>query len=347
MSRLVPVTEVVRSGRIESVHLGAAVVADRTGRVCTAAGDPSTSAYLRSAAKPVQLLTMLELGLERRFELEPAELAVCAASHGGEPGHVQTVRALLGRAGLDESSLRCGPLPPLDPDARAAAASGGGVLQVHNNCSGKHAAMLITCANNGWELEGYCAPDHPLQRAIRARVGELCGRHPEVGVDGCGVPTFFMDLAAAARMTAELTALAEEGGDANRVVKAMTGCPWYTSGSRRLAYLVMAAAPGLLAKEGAEGLFVVGIPAVRSRWGEAVALAVKVLDGAGEDARGRDPGVVTALASIGALSSAESDALAAASAPAMRTASGRPVGVVRGVLRLPATPGQPSSFAPS
>ena len=123
----------------------------------------------------------------------------------------------------------------------------------------------------------------------------------------------------------------------------MTGRPWFTSGSRRLAYRVMEAAPGLLAKEGAEGLFVVGIPPSRSRWGGAAGLAVKVLDGAGEDARGRDPGVVTALTSIGALTAAESDALASAATPPVLNAAGRTVGALRGVLRLRATPAQTSS----
>ena len=332
---LTPVVEVVRSGRLESVHLGAAVAADGGGRVLASAGDPSLAAYLRSAAKPVQLLTMLRSGLERSATLTDPELAVCAASHGGEPGHVEVVKGLLDRNGLTPDHLRCGTLAPLDPEARDALARHGrepGVL--HNNCSGKHAAMVLTSRANGWPLETYLAEDHPLQQRIAGTVGALSGEPVAAGVDGCGVPTFYMTLTAAARMTASVMALAGEEGAARRVVAAMTGAPWYTSATRRLAYHLMRELPGVLAKEGAEGFFVIGLPAVRSPWGEPAAVAVKAVDGGGEDARGRDAGVVSALLSLDVASAGERRRLEALRVRPLLNAAGRAVGEIRGVLRF-------------
>jgi L-asparaginase II len=334
-SPLIALTEVVRSGKVESVHLGAAIVADGDGQIVAQAGPGELASYLRSAAKPVQLLAMLESGLEREVTLTGEELAVCAASHGGEPGHVAAVRRLLARAGLDESLLRCGAAEPLDAEARAELVRAGTAPgAVHNNCSGKHAAMLICCAANGWPLDTYLAPTHPLQERIAGRVRDLAGAEPAIGIDGCGVPTFYLSLEAAAVMTARLMASAVRDGPAARIVAAMTGHPWFTSGSRRLAFALMRSVPGVLAKEGAEGFFVVGLPAERSVWGRPVALALKVADGAGEDARGREPAVIRAVLDIAALSDDERERLEPLASPPLYNAAGRIVGVVRGVLKL-------------
>ncbi|HPW56666.1 MAG: asparaginase [Thermoanaerobaculaceae bacterium] len=334
--QLAELTEVHRSGRVESFHLGAAVVVDATGQTLASAGPPDFSTYLRSAAKPFQLLTMLDLGLERTGSFGGHELAVCAASHGGEPEHVATVRGLLARAGLGEELLQCGGHWPLDDLARETLLRNGcsAPLPIYNNCSGKHAAMLITCVANGWPLASYLEPDHPLQAHVEGVVAAMAGERPGIGADGCGVPTYFLSLASTARAVAALMALAGEEGAARRVVQAMTGYPWFTSGTHRLAYNLMRVCPGLLAKEGAEGFFAVGIPADRSPWAVPVGFVMKVFDGAGEDARGREPAVASALLSLGLVRDTERPALEALATQPLRTVAGRVVGELRGVLRL-------------
>lgn len=332
---LVRLSEVVRSGRVESIHFGAAVVSDASGSILASAGPPSLGTYLRSAAKPVQLLTMLEVGLQRHLRLTDEELAVAAASHGGETGHVATVRALLNRAGLGEDLLRCGASAPLDGIAHEALLRAGeSVSSIHNNCSGKHAAMLITCKANDWPLDSYLEPDHPLQLRIAAKVSEFAGEAAAVGVDGCGVPTFYLPLVGGARAVATLMERAEDGGEAGRVVVAMTTRPWFTSGTHRLAFRLMSLVPGLLAKEGAEGYFVVGIPRNRSPWGRAVGLAVKVIDGGGEGVRGREPAVASALLSLGVARPGEEHGLKELSRAAVVNAAGREVGEIRGLLGM-------------
>lgn len=336
VAQLAALTEVWRSGRVESRHLGAAAVVDADGRLLAWAGPPDLATYLRSAAKPFQLLTMLGHGLERALTLGGEELAVCAASHGGEPEHVAVVRGLLARAGLDEDLLQCGGHWPLEDPARDALLRDGLAvpLPVHNNCSGKHTAMLITSAANGWPLATYLAPDHPLQVHVEATLAEMAAERPGVGVDGCGVPTYFLSLAGTARAVAALMARAADSGAERRVVEAMTSHPWFTSGTHRLAFLLMRACPGLLAKEGAEGFFEVGIPADRSPWGTPVGLTLKVQDGAGEYARGREPAVASVLLSLGVVREAERPAVETLAAPPLRNVAGRVIGEIRGVLEL-------------
>ncbi len=178
----------VRTGLTESIHDVAVVAVDATGSELYRSGDPDRPLFYRSAVKPFQATVALEAGLTL-----PAEhLAVASASHGGWPVHVAIVRSILSDAGLDESALQCPPSWPLSQGAKdlQVRRSIHSPKRVFHNCSGKHAAMLGACMVQGWPIETYLDPDHPLQRRIIELVTEATGIRPEpVGIDGCGAPT--------------------------------------------------------------------------------------------------------------------------------------------------------------
>jgi L-asparaginase II len=303
--------EVVRSGFVESVHTGSAVVLAPDGTVAHAAGDPDAPMLPRSANKPLQLAGMLRAGLT----LPPPDLAVCASSHSGEPMHVRRVRDLLAGAGISADALVCPPSLPLDePAAHAVLRAGGGPERVLMNCSGKHTAMLLTCAANGWPLDGYADPAHPVQVAIRAAVEELAGQPvAAVAVDGCGAPLFGLSLRGLAAAFARLVGAAP-GSPERAVADAMRAYPELVGGTGRDVTRLMAGVPGLLAKDGAEGVFAVATP-------DGWAAAVKITDGT---ARARTPLLVDALRRTG-LHAAVLDELAAA--PVL--GGGHPVGSIR------------------
>jgi L-asparaginase II len=261
--------EVVRSGLVESRHRGVAVHVDAAGEVLWSWGDPDTVIFPRSANKPFQALGMMRAGLP----LDGAELAVVAASHSGEPIHLEAVRGILARAGLDESALQTPPSYPLDPAEHAAVLRAGGErAPILMDCSGKHAAMLLTSVVNDWPTETYLDPDHPVQQTITAIFAELTGAPPDVvGTDGCGAPL----LATSVRQLASATARVQNaaaGSDARRLVDAMLAHPEYVSGTRREELQLMRAIPGLVAKAGAESVLVVGLP-------DGSACALKIEDG--------------------------------------------------------------------
>jgi L-asparaginase II len=251
------------------------------------AGDPDAPLFPRSANKPLQAAGMVRAGLD----LDGKLLALAAASHSGEDFHVAGVRDILRRCGLGEDALACPPALPLGGQAQAALLrSGGQAGRVYMNCSGKHAAMLATCALAGWPVAGYLDPGHPLQAALRETVQELAGEPvTAVGVDGCGAPLFALSLAGVARAMRALV-LAAPGSAERRTADAMRAYPDWTSGSDRPERALMDALPGLLVKAGAEGVEAFALPDGR-------AAAYKIEDGA---ARVRPALTVAVLRALGA-----------------------------------------------
>ncbi|MGA8852277.1 MAG: asparaginase [Aeromicrobium sp.] len=264
------VAEVVRSGFVESRHRGVAVRVGPDARVLWSLGDPSTVVFPRSANKPIQALAMLRAGLPLDGEL----LALAAGSHAGESFHLAGVRAILTQAGLDESALRTPAAYPIDPHEHAdLLRSGGTRAPILMDCSGKHAAMLLTCAVNGWPLDTYLHVDHPLQVLITETFTEVTGSSPAVvGTDGCGAPLLGCSLASLASAVGGMRR-GEAGAEGDRLLEAWLSHPEYVSGTRRPERALMGAVPGLVAKWGAESVYVVGLP-------DGTAITLKIEDGA-------------------------------------------------------------------
>lgn len=263
------VAEVVRSGFVESRHRGVAVRVGPDARVMWSLGDPSTVVFPRSANKPIQALGMLRAGLPLDGEL----LALSMASHSGEAFHLAGVRAILAEAGLDESALQTPPSYPLDPHEHAdLLRDGGGRAPILMDCSGKHAAMLLTCVVNGWPIDSYLDVDHPLQLVIDGVFAELTGSLPAaIGTDGCGAPLLGCSVADLARAIGSIRR-GDAGPEADRLVAAWLAHPAHVSGTRRAERTLMEAVPGLIAKSGAESVYVVGLP-------DGSAVALKIEDG--------------------------------------------------------------------
>lgn len=260
--RLAPIAVATRSGLEESVHHGAGVAIDENGALA-GVGDPDLFVYPRSCLKPLQAHVMLGLGLE----LTDAQLAIACASHDGSSLHLDAVRSILARYDLDVTDLANVAARPYGAAARTSARlAGTEPSSLQQNCSGKHAAMLATCRINGWPIDDYLAPDHPLQVAITSGIGVLGAAVRHVGVDGCGAPTHSLTLRDVA---VAFAALAAPG---SVVARAMTSHPELVAGPTRDITLWMQAVPTLVAKEGASGVMAAGLADGR-------ALAFKIADG--------------------------------------------------------------------
>jgi len=306
-----PVAHLIRGGVVEGIHYGSVVVLGADGKVQLQLGDIEAAFYPRSALKPVQAVAMVRAGLPLDGEL----LSLTAASHSGEERHLAGTRRILELAGLTEDHLRNVTDMPFDPVVRDEWIRTGRLpSRLAQNCSGKHAAMLYTCRLNGWSLDGYLDPEHPLQQAIAEIVEDLTGqRIARVTVDGCGAPLFSISLHGLARATARITTAAEGTPEA-RVANAMREHAEMASGAGRDVAALMRAVPGLLAKDGFEGVEVAALPDGR-------AVAVKISDGAN---RARIPVTAAALARAGV-----DPALLTQFAGEPLLGGGEPVGAVR------------------
>lgn len=329
----VPLVSFTRGSLGESTHWGSIAVADTDGRLLCAAGDPGRVTIMRSAAKPFQAMAVIEAGVAERFQLAPAEIAVIASSHSGEPRHTDTVRALLARAGLAPDALQTGIHPPIHPQTRAALERAGiAPSPLHHNCSGKHCGMLCACVHQGWDRRTYRRPDHPLQRRILALIAEMAGvgeRAVVIGIDGCGVPCFGVPLAAIATAFARLGAWGPgqpHGAAAACVRAAMLAHPEMVAGEGRFDTDLMTVAGGrILGKAGAEACYGAAIV------DRGLGVALKVEDGG---ARAVPPAVAEVLRQLGALGDPEIDALGEHARPLVRNFHGEIVGEGRAVFSL-------------
>ena len=303
-----PLIEVRRGGTVESVHRGVAVVADASGRLLHAWGDPDLVTFPRSSLKPFQALSLVESGAADG--LDSAHLALACASHRAEPFQVAMVEGWLARLGRPESALVCGPAFPMGEGDLVDAARAGGKRRAFHNCSGKHCGFLAAAAAFG-RPEGYEEPHHPAQRHWMAALSDLIGREASAlprGTDGCGLPALAMTLAEAAQAAARYAALAlpDERREAavRRVLAAMREHPGHLSGRGRPTEQVVTATEGrVVLKEGAEG-FVLGFAPERG-----LGIAVKITDGA---TRGKMALFATVLGRLGLLPEARAAELARA-----------------------------------
>ncbi len=307
-----PMVEVWRGGRVESQHQGALAVVDAAGRLIAQVGDAQLVSYLRSSAKPFQLLPLVESGGAERLGFTDTELAVMAGSHSGEPQHVATVQSILSKIGLNAGALQCGIHAPLSASAaRALRQAGQEPTVLHNNCSGKHAGMLAQAVDRGLNTHNYLDPDHPIQLAIKQRLAELGGIAVDdigVGIDGCSAPCFAMPLRASALAFARLAEAGsgrQEVNSLGRVARAMMAHPEMVAGEGRLDTDLMRVVPGrAVSKGGAEGYHGAGfLRPDGSAWG----LAIKIADGDGK--RGGQPVLIEALRQLGMLDDAALTAL--------------------------------------
>lgn len=320
--------EVRRGDIVESAHYGSIAIVDSKGNLISSYGDPKVVAFLRSSAKPFQVLPFVEHGGVEYFQFSPRELSIACASHEGSDLHVETVAGIQKKIGVDESRLQCGVHMPSDVDAfRSLITNNKQPTPNQNNCSGKHTAMLAYAKMRELPLENYLDINHPIQQEILITFAEMC-KLPvsdiELGTDGCSAPNFAVPLYNAALAMARLCdprGLAEARASACRkITSAMTTHPEMISAYGEFDEQLMRVGAGkIVCKRGAEGYQIIGLlPDVLSPGSPGMGIALKVSDGDAarvsldlvHSARVRPAVTLEILCQLGVLSSEQQQALA-------------------------------------
>ena len=315
---------------MEARHTVHVAVADAHGRVVARAGNGNGLTYYRSAAKPFQALPLVEEGIARRFGISLPELALCCASHEGEPEHVATARSILSKIGVDEALIRCGSQLPFGADAsQELLMLGGQAMPIHNNCSGKHAGMLALAVGMGWDPVDYHLPGHPVQDRMLREILRWTGlgeTEVATGVDGCGVVCFAVPLFQIAKSFARFSVAAADNEGPAEIVRAMTTHPFMVGGTGRACTQVIEAAAGkAFVKLGAEGTYIGGIPA------SGLGFAIKVEDGG---RRAVEVALVKVLEELGVLTEAAVTAISHHGNPIVYNTRGEAVGEIRPAFHL-------------
>ena len=258
--------QVTRGDLVESLHLGHLIVLNADGSTYLSKGSPELPIYPRSAIKSLQAAAMLKVGLN----VEVNELAIICASHSGSQSHIDLVIKILTDRGISTSQLKNAVDKPLGEKEKITWGDKP-ASQLAQNCSGKHAGMLITCQKNGWDMNTYLELDHPLQVSIKNEIEELSGEKVSAtSVDGCGAPLFAISLIGLARAISNLVKSTDFVYQ--QIVSACTKYPELVAGDGRLTTRMMQAIPGLFMKEGAEGVQVCALSDGR-------VIAIKIIDG--------------------------------------------------------------------
>ncbi len=289
---------VTRGDGTESEHRVHAAVVGEGDELLGAARDGKAFTYWRSCAKPFQVLPFLASGGFDALGWDEAQLAVSCASHGGEPEHVALVERMLHDIGLEEGDLACGPHEPSSQrGAKILRESGGRPSRLHNNCSGKHTAMMALARHKGWHTQGYEQQDHHVQRVILHEVSLWtdipCGKIAQA-VDGCGVVVFGMTLERMARAYSRFAVASGRGEEfPRRVVDAMSNNAFLVGGTDRFDSALIAETEGsVVSKVGAEGVHCAMLPE------RGIGIAIKVEDGA---QRAQVPALLRLLQELDAL----------------------------------------------
>lgn len=320
--------KVLRGNQTESIHRGHVVVIDTKGTVLYQVGDPEFRICLRSCAKPLQALPIITTGAADRFNVTPAELAVMSGSLNGQDFQVQAIISILNKIGLDESHLQCG---VHRPSHRATATTleqaGKKPTPIHNNCAGKHSAMLTLCVHHEWPLDNYLNREHPVQQLIVKTVASLTEVPTEqigIGIDGCGVPVFFLPLKNLARSYAKLTSTSNKA--ITRLMEATLSHPEMIAGDERLCTDIMRAlGKKVFAKTGAEGGYALSL--MEKGWG----VAIKIEDG---NNRALEPVIIETLKQLNILTKEEEDTLKSYHHPFIKNHRKEIVGTIETQFRL-------------
>ncbi|MCE2517089.1 MAG: asparaginase [Alphaproteobacteria bacterium] len=319
--------EVRRNGARESVHLVDIAVVDPDGQVILGCGDVESHVFPRSAMKPLQSIALVEALANSAAgpELTADELALICASHNAEDMHVTAVHDLLGKFGLDARLLTCGAHWSIDPATSIAQAKSMEFpTKAHNNCSGKHAGMVVLAQLMGTSADGYAALNHPVQQRILGVLEQMTGldlmQFPH-GIDGCGAPALSGPLGNWARGFAVFADPAGVSDERARAIAALrqgiAASPKMIAGTGRACSMVAEVyGDAMTVKVGAEGVYAAAFHNL------GLGMMLKTRDG---NRRGAEAALGAVIAALGF---PPDDRLTPFFAPVLRNWAGDEVGTI-------------------
>lgn len=244
-------------------------------------GDPYQQAFYRSAAKPIQTLPFVGLGLHQKYHFTPEEIAMMGASHLGEPVHVALAQSMMDKTGFTEEDMIMGAVYPHSrAEMKRLASQKAPKRRIYHNCSGKHLGMLATSRELGDPPGSYFKVESAMGQESLRYLSCFCDLPPAdigIAVDGCGVPIFRVPLYHMALSYLRLARpeLLHDNtiAEAARIMtEAYHLAPYVVRGYNTLCEIINSD-PNLIGKLGAGGVYCIGLKK------EKLGIALKTEDG--------------------------------------------------------------------
>ena len=273
---------VYRGALIESKHKAVCVVKNISDKDVLSTNNNNLPVYPRSAIKIFQALPFISSNAHILFNLTKKNIAISCSSHAGEPEHIYVLKEWLEKIGISLKQLKCGIHNPLDEQSsNNIFLSGKNPTQLHNNCAGKHLAMISGCLANKMEIDNYIDFNHPYQKLIRQsleRFMQLEIQNKYIGTDGCGVPQYAFPLTNIASSMINLIKEKEKrtkySNTINIILSAIIKFPILIGGHNRFDSEVIKITKGrLFCKGGAEGVLIF------ADFTKKIGGVIKILDG--------------------------------------------------------------------
>ena len=270
---------------LECVHRGYICCVDEYGQVIYSIGDLDFVTYMRSSAKPIQVIPLIKRGLEKKYNLSNKEVTVMTGSHRAEPFHVNALESIMEKVKVEEEELICLPTYPLAMSAKEEILrQGGEKRRIYHNCSGKHMGILTLCIDMECDKKDYWNINSPAQQEILSHISMISGYPREdikIGTDGCGVPVFGMPMKnlAKAYMTMACPDTIEDELTRNAVIKItklMNENYEMVSGTNLICSLLLMD-DNIVAKGGAKGVYCFGLKE------ERLGFSIKIIDGSEDE----------------------------------------------------------------
>ena len=249
--------EYVRTGLVEQVHFGLIIHMNKERIINKIGEDNGYKFYHRSCMKPLQVSPLIDLNIDNKYGLTEEEIAVCCASHTGDKIHQKYIKSILEKTGFTEDDLLCPAHEPLSKKECDYLLLNSLLPQkIHNNCSGKHSAMLAICKEKGFPIKNYKDFSHPLSDFIIGKVCELCEvdrKDIVISKDGCGLPVVATTLEELGRGFLNLFTNPKY----KKITCAFLNNPVLIGGEGRLDTEIIQNTKNVIAKVGAAGLCVI------------------------------------------------------------------------------------------
>ncbi len=257
-------TKFTRSKLQESVHKIKILVTNLNNEVLLSSGNDNDYIYPRSSIKIFQAIPFIKSDAVNKYKLSSKSIAMACSSHRGENYHIKELEIWVKKIGIKIKDLKCGIHNPLNLKATEnLMRSNNKTNQLHNNCAGKHMAMITSSIINKYNISNYLNINHPHQIEIRNIFEKFTNKkinNKNYGIDGCSAPQYAFKINDIAKMLKNLINAYNGNFAYKKEIRKLINCvllnPKFIGGSDSLdSRIMMINRKNIFCKGGAEGVF--------------------------------------------------------------------------------------------